>query len=165
MNSSASTTRLVENPYIPLLLHNGCPLFPKGLRLCEKSNEVSSPRKRGSKPCEHKLDSHFRGNDETGGIGFHTVSMSSARGHDNFLFKLSHYQAVRLAPKTTIPPLQKGINPFFILLVYSSFPTSMVLSLLVFGNGCILDSRGGIPYLERATKRDRGSRAHSLKRS
>jgi hypothetical protein len=47
----------------------------KPSRLCEKSTEVSSPRKRGSKPCEHKLDSHFRGNDKTGGIGFYTVSI------------------------------------------------------------------------------------------
>jgi hypothetical protein len=46
-------------------------------RLCEKSIEVSSPRKRGSIPYEHKLDSrrvesstHFRGNDKTGALVF-----------------------------------------------------------------------------------------------
>jgi hypothetical protein len=42
-------------------------------RLCEKSTEVSSPRKRGSIPCKHELDSHFRGNDNIGDVGFHTV--------------------------------------------------------------------------------------------
>ena len=39
--------RLVENPNISFLLHNGYPLFPKGCRLCEKSTEVSSPRAEG----------------------------------------------------------------------------------------------------------------------
>ena len=58
------------------------------LRRCScrpsRSNEVSSPRKRGSKPCEHKLDSHFRGNDKTGGIGFHIVSIPSGFARENF---------------------------------------------------------------------------------
>ncbi len=40
--------------------------MPKASRLCEKSNEVSSPRKRG-------------GNDKTGGIGFYTVSIPWAK--------------------------------------------------------------------------------------
>ena len=65
--------------------------MPKAFRLCEKSNEVSSPRKRGSKPCEHKLDSYFRGNDKTGGIGFHTVSIlwGKAGIHSGAILELS----------------------------------------------------------------------------
>ena len=64
---------------------DGTPV-PNRSRLCEKSTEASSLRKRGSKLCEHKLDSrrvesstHFRGNDKTGGIGFYTVSIRPGR--------------------------------------------------------------------------------------
>ena len=38
----------------------------KTLRLCEKTTEVSSPRKRGSIPFEHKLDSRRVVYDPTG---------------------------------------------------------------------------------------------------
>jgi hemin uptake protein HemP len=70
--------------------------MPKASRLREKSTEVSSPRaegvslreKRGSIPCEHKLDSrrvesstHFRGNDKTGGLVFtQSPSLREKRG-------------------------------------------------------------------------------------
>ena len=68
----------------------------KPSRVCEKFTEVSSPRKRGSKPCEHKLDSrrvesstHFRGNDKTVGIGFYTVSIPSGKVKKGFKNKVS----------------------------------------------------------------------------
>ena len=77
---------------------------PNESRLGEKPTEVSSPRKRGSIPCEHKLDSrrvesstHFRGNDKTGSIDFYTVSIPSGKEWFRQMSEL-RYREIELLP-------------------------------------------------------------------